>query len=64
LAVQQTGAQNTNGSTNPFGRPNNGQQQQAQGDQPFFQAMGQRREIPPGSTQLAYPVIAKKEEDT
>ncbi|GHJ86147.1 hypothetical protein NliqN6_2549 [Naganishia liquefaciens] len=37
LAVQQTGAQNTNGSTNPFGRPNNGQQQQAQGDQPFFQ---------------------------
>ncbi|KAI5455312.1 hypothetical protein NCC49_000127 [Naganishia albida] len=39
LAIQQTGMQsNATGSTNPFGRPNNGgQQQQGQGDQPFFQ---------------------------
>jgi hypothetical protein len=39
LAIQQTGIQsNPTGSTNPFGRPNNGsQQQQGQSDQPFFQ---------------------------
>ncbi|KAJ9123190.1 hypothetical protein QFC22_001383 [Naganishia vaughanmartiniae] len=39
LAIQQTGMQSNNtGSTNPFGRPSNGsQQQQGQSDQPFFQ---------------------------
>ncbi|KAJ9097559.1 hypothetical protein QFC19_006733 [Naganishia cerealis] len=39
MAIQQTGMQsNPTGSTNPFGRPNNGsQQQQGQSDQPFFQ---------------------------